>query len=327
MHRLLVYKSKAYDIFLEAEDKFPSYEVTPRHGNLSKQPSDEGGNAEDNFPSYEVTPRHGNLSKQPSDEGGNGTELLNRQKRGWGSVLFTGASMLIKMTSLGLTLGSALTGGCMYYPDICTNREEIERLDKKIKPMTRKYEEEYMQSKVMYYNLKTATTNNGYIEYYINQTLQAVETLQDIESDLTLLLQIKLPKLSQMASATANLTYEEYYRQVFGTLEYRLSDLKQMLLKYRNSALIGIVVQFVIEATVKKFVNAIQTAYKQVRGSEDILASTSKELWGRMDGSQTKRFRIVERLKLAPKVLRQTAKNIGPKVPQFWEKYQKVDNY
>lgn len=46
MHRLLVYKSKAYDIFLEAEDKFPSYEVTPRHGNLSKQPSDEGGNGE-----------------------------------------------------------------------------------------------------------------------------------------------------------------------------------------------------------------------------------------------------------------------------------------
>lgn len=103
----------------------------------------------------------------------------------------------------------------MYYPDICTNREEIERLDKKIKPMTRKYEEEYMQSKVMYYNLKTATTNNGYIEYYINQTIQAVETLQDIESGLEILLQIKLPKLSQMASATVNLTYEEHFRQVF----------------------------------------------------------------------------------------------------------------
>ncbi|XP_071130271.1 uncharacterized protein [Mytilus edulis] len=205
----------------------------------------------------------------------------------------------------------------MYYPSICTDREKIERLDNEIKTMTRKFEEEYKQSKVMYYNLKTATTNNGYIKYYINQTLQAVETLQDIESELVVLLQIELPKLSKMASVAANLTYKKYLLQLYGTFEYRLSDLKNILLEKRNSALIGIVVQFVIEATVKKFVNAIQLAYKQVRGSEDILASTSKELWGRMDGTQTKRFRMVKRFKLVPKVLKQTAKNIGQKFSNF----------
>ncbi|VDI70316.1 Hypothetical predicted protein [Mytilus galloprovincialis] len=236
--------------------------------------------------------------------------------------------MLVKATSLGLTLGSALSGGCMYYPSICSNKKEIERLDGEIKTMTRKYEEEYLHSKERYYNLKTATTNNAYIEYYINQTLQAVETLQDIESDLTLLLQIKLPKLSQMASATANETCEQYLGHAIGTLEYRLSDLKKMLIEYRNMAIIGIVVQFVIEATVNKFLNAIQNAYIQVLTSEDILSSTSflQQLWERIEGSETKSNKIrkiVKKLKLAPKVVKQMVKNVGQKLRNFGRNIKK----
>ena len=52
----------------------------------------------------------------------------------------------------------------MYYPSICTNRDEIERLDKLIEQMTRQYEQEYINSKKTYYYLKSATINNGYIE-------------------------------------------------------------------------------------------------------------------------------------------------------------------
>ncbi|XP_063446464.1 uncharacterized protein LOC134726030 [Mytilus trossulus] len=256
-----------------------------------------------------------------------GIELLHREKRGWGSVIFSGVSMLVKATSLGLTLGSALSEGCMYYPSICRNKDEIARLDGEIKTMTSKYEEEYMHSKERYYNLKTATTNNGYIDYYINQTLQAVEKLQGIEEDLTLLLEIKLPKLSQMAAATTNETYEQYLGHAVGTLEYRLTDLKQMLLEYKKSALLGIVVQFVIEATVNKFISAIQTAYKQVLSSEDILASTSDELWSRMDGSRVRntntKFGVVKKLKMAPKVLKQMGKNFGESLRSFGKNIKK----
>ncbi|CAG2204725.1 unnamed protein product [Mytilus edulis] len=172
---------------ITAEDKLPSDEVRPSQGNV--KPNHKQSSAEDKFPSDEVRPRHGNLQ-------------INHKHS---SDVVTGASMIIKATSLGLTLGSALSGGCMYFPSICTNKDEIERLDGKIKTMTRKYETDYKRSKMMYYTLKTATTDNAYIDYYINQTMQAVQKLQEIESDLTIFLQVKLPELSRM---TKNETYE-----------------------------------------------------------------------------------------------------------------------
>ncbi|CAC5396728.1 unnamed protein product [Mytilus coruscus] len=154
-----------------------------------------------------------------------------------------------------------------------------------------------------------------------------VENLQEIAEDLTLLLEIKLPKLSQMAAATTNETYEENIGHTVSTLEFRLSDLKQMLLEYKESALLGIVVQFVIEATVNKFMSSIQTAYKQVVSSEDILASTSEELSARMDWSRVRntnaKFVIVKKLKMAPKILKQMGKKFGESLRSFGRNIKK----
>ena len=210
----------------------------------------------------------------------------------------------------------------MYYPSICTNRDEIERLDKLIQQMKRQYEQEYINSKKTYYDLKSATINNGYIEYYINQTMQIIETLQDIEERLSAELELNLPRLSQMYEASKNATFQEYLRIVIGNLETRLSDLNKMIGQEKENILIGIVVQYVVEATINKFMQSFEYAFSTV-SNEDILGTTISDLWEKMDGSGAAKTSKTHKLKLVPKALKQMAKNAGQSFVKFVKSVKK----
>lgn len=250
---------------------------------------------------------------------------LVRRKRSKGSVLFTVALFFGKATSLGLSLGAALSEGCLYHPSICTNRDEIERLDKLIQQKTQLYEQEYINTKKTYYDLRSATINNGYIEYYINQTMQIVETLQDIEESLSAELELNLPRLSRMHETSKNGTFQEYLKLVIGNLETRLSDLNNMLEQHKQDALVGIVVQYVIEASINKFMKSFQRAYSKV-ANEDIIASTQNDLWARMEGAEVTlkaKTGILHKLKLVPKAFKQMAKNAGQTFRNFGKSVKK----
>lgn len=215
--------------------------------------------------------------------------------------------------------------GCVYFPSICTNRNEIERLDKLIQQKTRQYEQEYINTKKTYYDLKSATINNGYIEYYINQTMQIVETLQDIEENLSAELELNLPRLSRMYEASKNATFQAYLKSVIGNLETRLSDLNNMLEQHKGDALVGIVVQYVIEASINKFMQSFKCAYSKV-ANEDIIASTHNDLWARMEGAEvtiTAKTGTLHKLKLVPKAFKQMAKNAGQSFRNFGKSVKK----
>ncbi|XP_063429841.1 uncharacterized protein LOC134712329 [Mytilus trossulus] len=254
--------------------------------------------------------------------------LLHRYRRGWGALLFTGTSMLLRTTSLGLVLGAAISDGCIYYKSICTNRDEIKRLDNIIKGMVSQYEQEYILAKKNYFDLKTATTNNAYISYYINHTIQIVESLQDIEESLVAQLEFKLPA----SSSINNLTFDLYLNSVMGQLEYTLADLSQMLATHKQNALIGLAVHYLVEAAVSKFTKSFQNAYNMV-SNEDILATTQASLWDRMGNNEidvaTKRGTI-QKLKLVPKAFKQMAKNFGQNVRDFGasiKKWKRINNW
>ncbi|XP_052107170.1 uncharacterized protein LOC127739440 [Mytilus californianus] len=272
------------------------------------------------------------LPKKVSDESigdnlDNGV-LLHRYRRGWGSLIFTGASILLRTTSLGLVLGAALSDGCIYYKSICTDRDEIKRLDNIIKGMVSQYEQEYVLAKKNFFDLKTATTNNAYISYYINHTIQIVESLQDIEETLVAQLELKLPA----SSSINNLTFELYLNSVMGQLEYRLADLTQMLAAHKQNALLSIAIHYLVEASVSKFTKSFQNAYNMV-SNEDILATTQESLWDRMGNSEleveTKRG-TVQKLKLVPKAFKQMAKNFRQNLRDFGaslKKWKRINNW
>jgi hypothetical protein len=86
-----------------------------------------------------------------------------------------------------------------------------------------------------------------------------------------------------------------------------------MLEQHKGDALVGIVVQYVIEASINKFMQSFKCAYSKV-ANEDIIASTHNDLWARMEGAEvtiTAKTGTLHKLKLVPKAFKQMAKNAG----------------
>ena len=155
--------------------------------------------------------------------------------------------------------------------------------------------------------------------------MQIVETLQDIEESLSAELELNLPRLSRMYEASKNATFQEYLRVVIGNLETRLSDLNKMIEQHKQDTLIGIVVQYVVGATINKFTQSFKYTYSKV-SNEDILGSTISDLWERMDGADAKitsKTGKLHKLKLVPKVFKQMAKNAGQSVVKFVKRVKK----
>lgn len=186
--------------------------------------------------------------------------------------------------------------------------------------MESKLEKEYNSARKNYLNLKIASTNNGYIEYFINQTMQAVESIEDVEERISLILESELPKLSQMSAGKANETFQQYLERTVGKLDYQLSDIKKMLQKRKRNALLGLVIEVMIRPAIKIFMKTIKNikqafsaAFKQVSTFDDSLFKEPVDLPDRFSVSQTlKRTQVknvFKKLKYAPKVIKQLFKN------------------
>ncbi|CAG2252858.1 unnamed protein product [Mytilus edulis] len=240
-----------------------------------------------------------------SDLGSYDLELMNRRKkRGWGSVIFTGVTSAIRLAGLGLTLTQALTEGCAYYPSICRDKVKMEHIERRLVSMRSEYDKLYLENKKEYLNLATSNTNNAYISYYINDTLRNMHTLQDLELRLSESLETNFPKLYEMFEASKNYTSQEYLDSVIGRLEYRLSDIRTMLKNEKHNQLIGLLVQYLVEAAVSRFINSFSKAYTQVLDAEgNFQGSVIQNLFNE-DADVTSKPKTKGKFKLSSKLLK-----------------------
>ncbi|KAK3101750.1 hypothetical protein FSP39_006113 [Pinctada imbricata] len=204
-----------------------------------------------------------------------------RSKRGVFDVLIYGTSILTKVTSLGLTLSNALTGGCATYHSICDDKKAIEQLDGQIKVMKNEYEKLYLENKKSYIEFREANTRNAYISYYINETMRAVEDLSEKQERISDKLEVQMPELFNMWVASKNATSSQYINSLLGTLELSVKDIQDMAKHQRNEAIKGLVIQWLVEAAVSTFIKSYTKSYNQISTmhSEDIMHTA---IWSAM---------------------------------------------
>ena len=111
--------------------------------------------------------------------------------------------------------------------------------------------------------------------YYINETIQAVQTVEDYQDKINQALEIELNELYKRFEANPNST--EYLNSVVGQLEYSLSDIRKLIQDTKNNQITGLLVQYLVEFTISKFVKGYTRAYNQVAGLPEDIYSTS--LW------------------------------------------------
>ena len=161
-----------------------------------------------------------------------------------------------------------VSGGCGFFPSICRDKDEIERLDNEIKSMRKTYDAKYLDNKKAYLELRTANTDNAYIMYFINETLQGVHNLQEYQDLINETFEVEHDKLFKLFVNNPNSTV--YLTSMIGELEYSLSDLKKMIDATRYSQMFNLALQYLIEFTLSRFVNSYSRAYDQVALPEDV---------------------------------------------------------
>ncbi|KAK3105204.1 hypothetical protein FSP39_019668 [Pinctada imbricata] len=199
-----------------------------------------------------------------------GLEPYSVEKRGWGSVILYSTALLVRTTSVGLTLAAALTEGCSYYRSICRDRDAIEALDKEIQEMKVEFDDMYKNAAQEWVDLRYVSTNNGYINFYVDEVVRQVQNLSDLQTLIVDELKLNVPKIFEMYQASQSLTSAMYLDTLIGGLELQLSDISKMLEGQRNNALLGLVAQLMVESTLNSFINSYRNAYKQIRTTQKL---------------------------------------------------------
>ena len=238
-----------------------------------------------------------------------------------------------------------VSGGCGMYPSICRDKDEIERLENEIKKMRTTYDAKYLDNKKAYLELRTANTDNAYIMFFINETLQGVHKLQEYQDLINHMFEVEHDELFKMFKNNPNSTV--YLNSVIGELEYSLSDLKKMIDATRYSQMFNLAIQYLIEFTLSRFVNSYSRAYDQVALPEDVkISAINRAMWEAdvteagilLDPAHPKYQKVCAKygvptaeqislkqdLKLAPKVFQQMGENFKNKATSTGTSLEKI---
>lgn len=194
--------------------------------------------------------------------------------------------------------------------------------------MKNEFDALYRDNGKSYVDLKQAYVNNGYILYYTNETVRNVESIQELTDRLVEKISLKdFPDYAQYFDA--NITSENYLNEVVGQLEYSLEYLTGTIQGTKHNLLLGIAVQYLIEAVFNKFTRAYANAYGQV--TEDIFyGSQIQALFDPDSEFQYKKISVFKKLKLMPKVFKQMAKNVPKYFTNKWrslKKWQRINSW
>ncbi|KAK3092749.1 hypothetical protein FSP39_006850 [Pinctada imbricata] len=232
--------------------------------------------------------------------------------------------------------------GCVYFQSICDDKDAIEQLNIDIEGMKAEYDVEYVKSATDWVNLRDATNNNGYVEYYIDQALEAIQTLDEYQRLLTDKLELMVPNLFARYEASQNLSSEEYLDVLVGQVEINLKSIKEMVDKLAKSEMIGLMVQLLVERTLNSFTSSYKKAYNELRlydkvdGSKKALLTSTFEADAadarilldknhpdyekalKRHGLDSNKITRLDKFKMAPKVLSQMFSNSQKYAAKKW---------
>lgn len=168
------------------------------------------------------------------------TGISLRQKRGLGSFL------------------GKVTKGCKFYPNICTDEIIIERLKNEIKHKKEQLNMLFFKNGRRYVNLKQAATNNEYLAFYMNKTIDAVDELVEMSKNyISSVTGNGYASYSQRPEVTA----DTYMTDIVWQLEAILVSMERIVMLDKESPLLGIAVQIVVESLVNRFMQSFSEVY------------------------------------------------------------------
>ena len=89
----------------------------------------------------------------------------------------------------------SILDGCSYEPSICTNKDAIKDLDRQIREKKEAFQDKYDRNRVDFLKVRDATINNKEVLYYLNETFNAMNEIDEIETDINNLFMAQLPKV------------------------------------------------------------------------------------------------------------------------------------
>ncbi|XP_062618548.1 uncharacterized protein LOC134280136 [Saccostrea cucullata] len=228
-------------------------------------------------------------------------------KRGLGSVFFLGVTTTIRLGSLAVNVAGAVTKGCAFFPRMCDNIKSMEKLEEDIKKEKKEFREMFIDHNKDFVDFRTAYTNNGFINYYINETVKKISTIREMQEDINAKLEAYFPTSVELTDIANKSDFNTYLSTLsMQRLEYSLKDIQTMLQKQQEMQIIGIVAQLLIESAINSFSRSFQKAYQQV--TEDLFSGSQiQATLGEFE--QTSESAVKLKLKAVPKALKQMAKN------------------
>ena len=169
--------------------------------------------------------------------------------------------------------------------------------------MRAEYNDKYSKTKKEYEDLVLANKRNGYIRYYIDETSQQIESVQEYQDEMLQIMQTKLKEVYEKIGSAKNSTVDEYLSILIGELEMSLSDISDMITEQQNTFLRSLILGYLFDFTVRTFVKSsghvsrkVKHAFHQVRPADFY--------------SKNGRFkRPFKRMKYLPKVIKQMKSN------------------
>ena len=212
--------------------------------------------------------------------------------------------LFVKCTLLGPLYGFCFVfpDGCADYPSICRDKAAITKLDDEIKTLRQIYDDEYLVNKETYLDLRTAHECNTYIMYYINETIHGAIAFQDYfdrQSQVFDTVTIKLFKLFK-----DNQSSTDYLSSIQGEFGYRLSEIRNIIESTKQSHIVGLVVQYLVEVSLSRFVKGYSMASKIVHKNEFYKSSLAKIWNDPFTRERIKKLSNLKKVKLVPKVLK-----------------------
>ena len=204
--------------------------------------------------------------------------------------------------------------------------------------MRKTYDEKYLENEKIYVALTLRSQDNGYITFYVNETIQAVHTLENYLDLINETLQIEHDELYRRFEANPNSTL--YLASLIGELEFSLSDLKKMIDATKYGQIRGLAMKYLIQFTLNRFAQGYDRAYDKVALPEDVKSSSLMTALFSADAADTEilldpdhpdhnkvmkkhgvptadQIKLKTKFKLVPKVLKQMGTDMKDRATKF----------
>ncbi|XP_061175665.1 uncharacterized protein LOC133184594 [Saccostrea echinata] len=190
---------------------------------------------------------------------------------------------------------------------MCDNIKAMEKLEEEINNEKEELKKMFIKHNKNFVDFRSAYTNNGFINYYVNETIKKISSIRERQEDINAKLEAFFPTSVELTDIAIKGNFTKYLSTLsMQRLEYSLNDIQTMLQKQQQMQIIGIVAQLLVESAINSFARSFQKAYQQV--TEDLFSGSQVQaVLGEFE--QTSKSATRQKLVAVPKALKQMAKN------------------